>query len=134
MDDQHPTLEQLMSDLLTQGGGHASDSIAGPASISDMLRREIEGQQAALVKEARLFANVLWHDAAGRKILDELIDMTIRRPQWPAWEVTDPQMLTMYGVGRQFQNELVRAIIVAINHALEARNSNSSAKGEDDDE
>ena len=56
--------------------------------------------------------------------------MTLRRPTWPAWQVTDPQMLTLYGVGREFQNELVRAILQTIAQAKTIRNP--SEENDDD--
>ncbi len=116
-----PSIEDLMQDLLSEGGGHASEGLAGPAHIGEMVKRQFADTQNAINKEARLFARVLWHDEAGRRVLEELIDQTLRAPQWPLWDIGDPQMLLLFGVGRQFQNELVRGILRAINIALEAQ-------------
>ena len=128
-----PSIEDLLQDLLSEKSGHASEGIAGPAHIGEMVKRQFTDAQQAITKEARLFANVFWDDDAGRRVLEELIDQTLRAPQWPVWDINDPQMLLLYGVGREMQNELVRGIMRAINIALEARKQSEAEKDDDDD-
>ena len=125
-------VEDMLAGLLA---GDAADSEEAPAAddIGAMLAGQMKQQKSALAKEQRLIAKVLWHSEDGRKVLQLLADMTVNAPTWPRWAHTDAQMLTLHGVGREYQNELVRELLRVIGEALRAAAQNSQDEDDPDD-
>ena len=126
-----PSMDDMLKAIMNDDA-NATEGIASPAHIGEMVQRQFTDTQEAITKEARLFANVLWRDENGRKLLEELLNLTLRAPTWPMWEVRDPQMLLMHGIGREYQNELMRGILRAIATALEAERHNTGEEDDDD--
>ena len=107
-----PSLESLLQSLA--GGGGWNDLNGKTAGqILDSQRRE---QTLALKKQANLFRDVFL-SGNGRKVLEIMMDQTLRKCAWPVHLMTDAQMMTMVGIWNEAQKCFVHAIIEAIAQA-----------------
>lgn len=113
-----PDLTKLLDALAGQMGGPE----AGDAPLGQFMAERSREHNDRLQREAELFRDVFLRSEDGRKVLEILLDMTLRRLAWPVWHVSDPQMLMAIGIWREAENAFVAAILQAM------------ARGEPDEE
>ena len=104
-----PSLEALMEKML--GGAGWQDLNA--ENLGQLLGKQIEQQRQAMKREAQVFREC-FSTPAGRKVLNIILDQTLRAVAWPVHAVKDGDMLQGIGVWREGQNALVATIIEAI--------------------
>jgi hypothetical protein len=119
--ETEPSLQSLLSGMLGGEGGWADlDS----KSLGQALAKQLDAQRQRLRKEALVFREA-FSTPAGRKALQIMLDMTLRRTAWPVHQMADAQMLMAYGIWREAENSFVAAIIeamaVADNHDVKPR-------------
>lgn len=106
-----PTLQGLLSGMLGEKSGWADlDS----KTLGEMLSKQQQAQRQALRKEALAFRQCFMETDAGRKVIEALLDRTLRSTAWPVHQMRDAHMLMAVGIWREAQNSFVAAIIEAI--------------------
>ena len=113
--EAEPTLQGLLGQLAGSGGW--ADLDAG--NLGKLLQKQMQLQRAAMRKEAMAFRECFATEA-GKKVLQILLDMTLRRTAWPLHAMTDANMLQAYGLSREAENSFMAGIIEAIAFANNA--------------
>jgi len=110
-----PSIDGLMgqiTDMLQEAGGWADLNASAPA-----LQKMRDMQRAAFKREANLFRDV-FATPDGRKLLELLLDRTLRRPVLPDGILGfSMDQLTPVMLMREAENSFVRAMLDAIAQA-----------------
>lgn len=104
-----PSLQSLLDQFTGQSGWAEMDT----ATIGKILSKQLREQQARLRKDALVFREC-FSTPAGRRVLQILLDETLRRVVWPVGAMGNMQDLTGYGVWREGQNAFAANIVEAI--------------------
>lgn len=114
MAHDEPDLEGLVSQLLGNSGGEDAASSEDVPSIGDMLKQQQEKTKSKFRAEGALFRRVFVENDDGRKILELMLDTTLRDPAWPIFDVQSMEMLTAMGIWNEAQRRFVHLIIEMI--------------------
>lgn len=121
--DEEGSAEPSLAGLLRNAAGAAGlTDLAGWEGLDDRkigaaLALSRQRQQKTMREEALLFRRVFIDSADGRKVLDILLDQTLRRSAWPVFSMQSPEMLMAVGIWRESENSFVQGIIQAIAQA-----------------
>lgn len=109
-DGQEPGLDALMQQLMGSSGGWPQ---LEQQHIGKLFDKQLRDQQQALRKEAMAFRNC-FSTPDGRRVLEIMLNQTLRQATWPVSAIRNVHDLMAYGVWREGQNALVANIIEAI--------------------
>ncbi len=98
------------------------------ANLGRALSASQHAQSKAMRDEARLFRETFLENPSGRKVLEILLDRTLRQPMPPLGTFPNADMLSAFLLWQEAQNSFVRSIVEAIGRAGDGEN------GEDDDD
>jgi hypothetical protein len=104
-----PSLDALLNSFMGKSGWPEMDT----ANIGKLMNKQLRDQQQALRKEALAF-RACFATPDGRKVLELILNQTLRAITWPVMAMANAQDLMAYGVWREGQNALVANIIEAI--------------------
>jgi hypothetical protein len=103
-----PSLEAMMNHIMGQGWPEVDAK-----TIGDLQQKQLTAQRVAMRKEALLFRDCFATEA-GRKVLDILLDQTLRAITWPLHTMQNADMMMAHGLWREGQNAFMAGIIEAI--------------------
>jgi hypothetical protein len=103
-----PSLDALMGQILGQGWPEMDSK-----NIGQLLNKQMKQQQQAMRREAIMFRDCFATES-GRKVLNILLDQTLRAVTWPVHAMTDANMMMAHGLWREGQNAFMASIIEAI--------------------
>lgn len=112
-----PSLNSLVESAISNSLGEgALDGWRGldNQTLGQTLDKQRREQTLRLKKEANLFRDVFLLNPDGRRVLELLLDATLRRTAWPVHAMTSMEMLTAFGIWREAENSFVAGLIEAI--------------------
>lgn len=104
-----PSLEALLDKAMGGGGWPELNS----KTIGQLFDKQLRDQQQALRKDAMIFREC-FSTKAGRRVLEIMLDQTLRQATWPVAAIRNIHDLTAFGIWREGQNALIANIIEAI--------------------
>jgi hypothetical protein len=118
IDADEPSIDRLvksLSDMMDGARGEGWDGING---VGSAMQRERDAGNAAFRAEARLIHDVFTSDN-GRKVLNLLLDQTLRRPNLPE-NIAGMTMdqISVILLQREAENNFVRTIMASIAAAI----------------
>lgn len=112
----HASSEPSVQALLDQFTGNAGWTEMDSAALGKILQKQLSQQHARLRKEAIVFRDC-FSTPAGRRVLEIMLDETLRRTAWPVAAISNINDLAGFGCFREGQNSIVANIIEAIAYA-----------------
>jgi len=111
-------MEPSLDALIRQLTGGIDDNSGGwadldPRSVGQVLAKMRHQHRHAMRAEASLFRDV-FDTGPGRKLLELLLDRTLRRVAYPVQHLHSMDQLTAHGIWRDAENSFVAGIVEAI--------------------